>query len=55
MEWVIRKPHYKDTLDILETIVQDLNVFLGPLVATIVVNGTPPGKWSAEGGWKSRI
>jgi len=55
MEWVIRKPHYKDTLEILDTIVQDLNVFLGPLVATIVVNGAPPGKWSAEGGWKSRI
>ena len=53
MEWVIRKSNLKDTLDILETIVQDLNVFLGPLVATIVVNGTPSGKWSAEGGWKS--
>jgi len=53
MEWVIRKPHYKDTLEILDTIVQDLNVFLGPLVATMAENGAPPGKWSAEGGWKS--
>jgi len=53
MEWVIRNPHLKDTLDILDTIVQDLNVFLGPLVATMAENGAPPGKWSAESGWKS--
>ena len=53
MEWVIRKSNLKDTPDILDTIVQDLNNFLGPLVVTMAENGAPPGKWSAEGGWKS--
>jgi len=48
----IRKSKLKDTPDILDTIVQDLNNFLGPLVFTMVANRTPPGKWSAEGGWK---
>jgi hypothetical protein len=53
MEWVIRKTHLTDASEILETIVQDLNNFLGPLVATTAENGTPPGKWSTESGWKS--
>jgi len=49
----IRKSHLKDTPDILDTIVQDLNNFLRPLVVIMVVNGMPFGKWSAKGGWKS--
>jgi len=49
----IRKSNLKDTPDILDTIVQDLNNFLGPLVFTMADNGMPLGKWSAEGGWKS--
>ena len=49
----IRKSHLKDTPDILDIIVQDLNNFLGPLVVTMVANGTSSGKWSAESGWRS--
>lgn len=49
----IRKSHLKDTPDILDIIVQDLNNFLGPLVVTMVANGTSSGKWSAENGWRS--
>ena len=48
----IRKSHLEETPDMLDIIVQDLNNFLGPLVITMADNGTPPGKWSAEGGWK---
>lgn len=49
----IRKSHLKDTPDILDIIVQDLNNFLGPLVVTMVANETSSGKWSAESGWRS--
>lgn len=48
----VRKSHLKDTAEILDIIVQDLNNFLGPLVVKMVVNGTPPGRWSGVGGWK---
>lgn len=50
VEGFIRKPHLKDTPEILDIIVQDLNDFLGPLVIAMVGNGTPPGKWSGVGG-----
>jgi hypothetical protein len=49
----IRKSHLNGIPDVLATIVQDLNEFLEPLVVNIAGNGVPPGKWSAEGGWKS--
>ncbi len=49
----IRKSHLKDTPGILDTIVQDLNNFLGPLVVTMADNGMLFGRWAAEGGWKS--
>ena len=44
MEWVIRKSNLKDTPDILDMIVQDLNNFLRPLVVTMAGNGMSPGK-----------
>jgi len=46
----IRKYHLKGTPDILDTIVQDLNNFLRPLVVTMFGNGLPLGRWAAEGG-----
>ena len=49
----IRKSHLNDAPEILDIIVQDLNNFLGPLVATIAANGKPPGQWLVEGGWRS--
>jgi len=46
----IRKSNFKDTPDILDMIVQDLNNFLRPLVVTMFGNGLPLGRWAAEGG-----
>jgi hypothetical protein len=46
----IRKPHLKDASEILDTIVQDLNNFLKPLLVTMADNGMPLRKWAAEGG-----
>lgn len=53
VEGFIRKPHLKDTPDILDIIVQYINNFLGPLVVAMTDNATPLGRWSAEGGRSS--